>query len=164
MESTETPNHKLILGVPSENHPQERMVSLVPHNIISLKEIGVEVLIEHNAGINAGFTDKQYAEVGGTIVPQRSDIFDSANMIAQVRGPSKTPDSGQKDIAQLGNKHIIIGFLQPQFAIKEIMPVYKDIDAFNKDNSSLALLIVINDSELKLSIKVPSSLQLYGFI
>ena len=120
MESTETPNHKLILGVPSENQPQERMVSLVPHNIISLKEIGVEVLIEHNAGINAGFTDKQYAEVGGTIVPQRSDIFDSANMIAQVRGPSKNPDSGQKDIAKLGNEHIIIGFLQPQFAIKEI--------------------------------------------
>ena len=72
MESTETPNHKLILGVPSENHPQERMVSLVPQNIIPLKEIGVEVLIEHDAGINAGFTDKQYAEVGGTIVPQRT--------------------------------------------------------------------------------------------
>ena len=120
MEITETPNHKLILGVPSETHPQERMVSLVPQNIIPLKEIGVEVLIEHDAGINAGFTDKQYEEVGGTIVPQRSDIFDSANMIAQVRGPSKNPDSGQKDIAKLGNEHIIIGFLQPQFAIKEI--------------------------------------------
>ncbi len=91
MEITETPNHKLILGVPSETHPQERMVSLVPQNIIPLKEIGVEVLIEHDAGINAGFTDKQYEEVGGTIVPQRSDIFDSANMIAQVRGPSKNP-------------------------------------------------------------------------
>ena len=136
MESTETPNHKLILGVPSENHPQERMVSLVPHNIISLKEIGVEVLIEHNAGINAGFTDKQYAEVGGTIVPQRSDIFDSANMIAQVRGPSKTPDSGQEDIAQLGNKHIIIGFLQPQFAIKEINQIAQ------KGTTSIAMELI----------------------
>ena len=136
MESTETPNHKFILGVPSENHPQERMVSLVPHNIISLKEIGVEVLIEHNAGINAGFTDKQYAEVGGTIVPQRSDIFDSANMIAQVRGPSKTPDSGQKDIAQLGNKHIIIGFLQPQFAINEINQIAQ------KGTTSIAMELI----------------------
>ena len=124
MEITETPNHKLILGVPSETHPQERMVSLVPHNIIPLKEIGVEVLIEHNAGINAGFTDTQYEEVGGTIVPQRSDIFDSANIIAHVRGPSKNPDSGQKDIAKLGNEHIIIGFLQPQFAIKEINQIW----------------------------------------
>ena len=57
-------------------------------------------------------------------------------MIAQVRGPSKNPDSGQKDIAKLNNEHIIIGFLQPQFAIKEINQIAQ------KGTTSIAMELI----------------------
>ena len=81
MESSEIPNNKLILGIPCETHPEERMVSLVPQNVAALKELGVEVLIENNAGIKAGFNNQQYEDAGASILTSRTEIFNSANVI-----------------------------------------------------------------------------------
>ena len=136
MDSTDTPSQNIILGIPSETHPQERMVALAPQNIKPLKEIGVEVLIEHDAGIDAGFSDQHYIEAGATIEPKRSEIFNSANIIAQVRGPSKNPESGQKDIGNLRNGQIIIGFLQPQFSLEEIKQIA------DKGSTSIAMELI----------------------
>ena len=136
MESSEIPNNKLILGIPCETHPEERMVSLVPQNVAALKELGVEVLIENNAGIKAGFNNQQYEDAGASILTSRTEIFNSANVIAQVRGPSKNPESGQKDIANLGNTHIIIGFLHPHFSINEMHQIAQ------KGTTSIAMELI----------------------
>ena len=136
MDSTDTRIQNIILGIPSETHSQERMVALAPQNITPLKEIGVEVLIEHNAGINAGFSDQHYVDAGATIAPKRSEIFNLANIIAQVRGPSKNPESGQKDIDNLRNGQIIIGFLQPQFSLEEIKQIA------DKGSTSIAMELI----------------------
>lgn len=136
MESSEIPNNKLILGIPCETHPEERMVSLVPQNVAALKELGVEVLIENNAGIKAGFNNQQYEDAGASILTSRTEIFNSANIIAQVRGPSKNPESGQKDIANLGDTHIIIGFLHPHFSINEMHQIAQ------KGTTSIAMELI----------------------
>ena len=136
MESSEIPNNKLILGIPCETHPEERMVSLVPQNVAALKELGVEVLIENNAGIKAGFNNQQYEDAGASILTSRTEIFNSANLIAQVRGPSKNPESGQKDIANLGDTHIIIGFLHPHFSINEMHQIAQ------KGTTSIAMELI----------------------
>ncbi|MQG38990.1 MAG: Re/Si-specific NAD(P)(+) transhydrogenase subunit alpha [SAR202 cluster bacterium] len=136
MESSEIPNNKLILGIPCETHPEERMVSLVPQNVAALKELGVEVLIENNAGIKAGFNNQQYEDAGASILTSRTEIFNSANVIAQVRGPSKNPESGQKDIANLGDTHIIIGFLHPHFSINEMHQIAQ------KGTTSIAMELI----------------------
>ena len=136
MESSEIPNNKLILGIPCETHPEERMVSLVPQNVAALKELGVEVLIENNAGIKAGFNNQQYEDAGASILTSRTEIFNSANVIAQVRGPSKNPESGQNDIANLGDRHIIIGFLHPHFSINEMHQIAQ------KGTTSIAMELI----------------------
>ena len=136
MESTDIPSNNIILGIPSENHSQERMVSLVPKNITTLKQIGIEVVVEHDAGMRSGFSDEHYIEAGATIETNRSEIFKSAHIIAQVRGPSKNSESGQKDIVNLRNDHIIIGFLQPQFSLKEIKQIA------DKGSTSIAMELI----------------------
>ena len=136
MDSTDTPSQNIILGIPSENHSQERMVSLVPQNITTLKQIGIEVVVEHNAGMRSGFSDEHYIEAGATIATNRSEIFKSAHIIAQVRGPSKNSESGQKDIVNLRNDHIIMGFLQPQFSLKEIKQIA------DKGSTSIAMELI----------------------
>ena len=44
----------MIIGVPKENFPGERRVSLVPMVIPNLTKAGFEVCIEAGAGVGAG--------------------------------------------------------------------------------------------------------------
>ena len=54
------------VGVPKETAVGERRVALVPETVGRLGE-GVEVVVEHDAGVEAGFTDGAYTEAGATI-------------------------------------------------------------------------------------------------
>ena len=57
----------MIVGVPKENYPGERRVGLVPAVVPALTKAGFEVVVEGNAGIEAGYPDTQYVE--GSPVP-----------------------------------------------------------------------------------------------
>ena len=50
----------MIVGVPRETYPDERRVALVPSSANALKKKGLDVLVESEAGISAGFLDADY--------------------------------------------------------------------------------------------------------
>ncbi len=54
----------MIIGVPQETYPGERRVALVPMVMPILAKAGFEVLIQSNAGMQAGYPDSQYLEKG----------------------------------------------------------------------------------------------------
>ena len=74
----------LTVGVPRESYPGERRVALIPASIAALKKAGLNVVIESGAGTEAGFADDDYAAVG-VQVASRAEVFNSANVIFQVR-------------------------------------------------------------------------------
>src|SRR5437899_6990316 len=65
----------VIIGVPKETYPGERRVALVPMVLPILAKAGFEVLIQSNAGLQAGYPDSQYAEKGAQIVDDRASLF-----------------------------------------------------------------------------------------
>ena len=48
---------QVIVGVPTETYPGDRTVALVPAVAPMLAKIGLEVLFQQGAGVNAGFAD-----------------------------------------------------------------------------------------------------------
>jgi NAD(P) transhydrogenase subunit alpha len=84
------------LGIPKETFPGERRVAIVPGVIPALKKLGVDVIVERDAGDSAGFPDASYADVA--TIGSRSDVF-QAEIIAQVRTPGSNPTGGAADIA-----------------------------------------------------------------
>ena len=54
----------MIIGITRELVAGENRVSLCPDNVQSLVEKGLELLIEQNAGAQAGFSDDDYISVG----------------------------------------------------------------------------------------------------
>jgi NAD(P) transhydrogenase subunit alpha len=103
----------VIIGVPKEICPGERRVALTPANVGAiLKKEGVQILVERDAGQNAGFTDAAYEEAGAKLV-ERDAIFKDANVVLQVQTPGSNTDNGNEDLDKLSEGQILIGMMDP---------------------------------------------------
>ena len=99
----------MIIGVPKETYPGEQRVALIPATLPSLKKEGMEVQIEAGAGVASGYPDDAYTEKGGTIVSSRSQLFETAQIIAQVRLLGANPEQGKTDLLLMRPDQIIVG-------------------------------------------------------
>jgi NAD(P) transhydrogenase subunit alpha len=110
------------VGVPGETFPGERRVALTPRACETLKKAGFEVVAEFSAGAASGFTDEEYARRGVTLC-SRPEVFQKAQVIAQVRTLGANPLSGQADLALLHPGQLVIGFGEPLTAAAECAKV-----------------------------------------
>ena len=104
---------QVIIGVPREICPGETRVALVPANVAALlKKHKIELLVECEAGLAAGYTDADYQEAGATLT-DRATIFSKADVVLQVQTPGSNRDNGDQDLAQLRKGQIVIGMMDP---------------------------------------------------
>ena len=103
----------VIVGVPKESFPGERRVSLVPSAIPNLAKVGLEVIVEQGAGVEAGYPDAQYTEKGAKVVPDRKSVFGTADIISQVLCYGSNDKTGKADLPLMRRDQVLIGFLRP---------------------------------------------------
>ena len=103
----------MVIGVPKETFPGERRVALVPGALPALIKAKVEVLIESGAGTEAGYPDTAYQEKSAKIAARRADVFNTADVILQVRGLGANPEAGRADLPLFRRDQIVIGLLDP---------------------------------------------------
>jgi NAD(P) transhydrogenase subunit alpha len=76
------------VGIPSEISPNELRVAATPKTVKRLQKQGFEVYIQHNAGVKANFSDKEFEEAGATIVATAADIYGNSDIVLKVKEPS----------------------------------------------------------------------------
>lgn len=76
------------VGIPSEISPNELRVAATPKTVKRLIKQGFEVYIQHNAGIKANFSDKEFEESGAKIVQTPSEIYSQSDIVLKVKEPS----------------------------------------------------------------------------
>jgi NAD(P) transhydrogenase subunit alpha len=103
----------MIVGVPRESFPGELRVALTPAVVPSLAKAGIEVVLETGAGVGAGYPDADYVSKGAKLLPQRADVFRTADIIVQVLGYGSNDKSGKGDLALLRRDQVLVGFLRP---------------------------------------------------
>ena len=104
---------QVIIGVPREICPGETRVALVPANVAALlKKHKIELLVEREAGLAAGYTDANYQEAGATLT-DRATIFSKADVVLQVQTPGSNRENGDDDMALLRENQIVIGMMDP---------------------------------------------------
>jgi NAD(P) transhydrogenase subunit alpha len=113
----------MIVGVPRETFPGERRVSLVPGVIPNLKKVGLDVVVEKNAGLEAGYLDADYAAKGGKILGERAEVFRTADIIVQVLCYGSNDRTGKADVPLYRRDQILIGFLRPLGALDTIQDI-----------------------------------------
>jgi NAD(P) transhydrogenase subunit alpha len=94
----------VIAGVPKESSPGERRVALIPDLVPKLAAAGLDVLVQADAGREAGFPDAAFREKGARVEP---DVLAVGDIILKVQPPTPGETEQIKDGATL------IGFLQP---------------------------------------------------
>jgi alanine dehydrogenase len=88
-EKLEIGKHKsdLFIGIPKETSYQERRICLTPDAVSSLVSHGHRVMIESDAGKNASFSDKEYADAGAEVTQDTKKVF-SCPILLKVEPPT----------------------------------------------------------------------------
>jgi H+-translocating NAD(P) transhydrogenase subunit alpha len=97
----------MLIGVPKELYPSEKRVSLIPANVKKLVKLGAEIIVEQNAGADAGFSDAEYIEAGAKINADRDLILSSSHIILRLHKPPIF------EISSLKKGSIHISYLDP---------------------------------------------------
>src|SRR6202171_1894824 len=113
----------MIVGVPRETFPGERRVALVPAVVPNLAKAGLEVVVEAGAGLEAGYPDADYVAKGAKILPQRAEVFRTADIITQVLCYGSNDKTGKADLRLLRRNQVLIGFIRPLGAIETIQEI-----------------------------------------
>ena len=95
------------IGCPSELHPGENRVAMTPTNVKKLVRAGAEILVEEGSGVNSGFSDQEYKDVGAQVLVDRNEILSRSDVILRLR----KPDIGEVDRLKKGCIHI--SYLDP---------------------------------------------------
>ena len=95
----------MIIGVPKEIKLQEHRIGLTPESVKILSEKGHKILVQNNAGYEAGFTNEDYKKVGAKIIDNAEDIFKQAEIIVKVKEPQ------MNEVAMIRENQIIYTYL-----------------------------------------------------
>jgi NAD(P) transhydrogenase subunit alpha len=106
------------VGIPRETFPGERRVALTPKACDALKKSKVEIVIEYSAGLEAGFTDEDYAR-RGVQVASRAEVYAAAGIVVQARAPGANPVHGRSDLPYFRPGQLLIGFGDPLTSTRE---------------------------------------------
>jgi proton-translocating NAD(P)+ transhydrogenase subunit alpha len=103
----------MIVGIVKESFPSEARVAMVPTLVPQLAKAGIEVVIESGAGDAAGFLDDEYSSKGAKVVSGRAEVFQKADLIAQVRALGANPEQGKADLELLRDGQAVVGMCEP---------------------------------------------------
>ncbi len=107
------------VAVLRETHPNESRVGLVPDGVRFLKKKELDVVVEKDAGLAAGFLDSEYEAEGATIAPDAAAAANGAEVVLKVQPPTV------EEVGVLAKGQILVSSLQPT-ANLEIVKALRD--------------------------------------
>ena len=71
-----------------QEHGNETRVAITPTTVKHYIQLGFDVLCEHDAGQQAGFSNTDYEQAGATVLKDRQSILHQANVLVCVNEPA----------------------------------------------------------------------------
>jgi NAD(P) transhydrogenase subunit alpha len=81
--------------------------------VANLKKAGLDVVVEQNAGLEAGYPDAEYTAKGANMAADRAEVFRTADIIVQVLCYGSNDKTGNADVPLYRPDQLLIGFLRP---------------------------------------------------
>jgi len=101
----------VVIGVPKEIYPGENRVAMVPDIAGKLIKKGFEVLIQSDAGLNAGFTNQEYEKAGVKVLSDLQELYSKSDIILKVQRPIEHPQYGKNELELMKLGSLLITFL-----------------------------------------------------
>lgn len=104
--------------VPSETLPAENRVALLPGHVARLVEKGAQIAVETGIGKRLNISDEDYQKAGASLQADRSQLYQSADMVLQIRKPAI------EDVARLKKESIYVSLMDP-FNERELIEAFR---------------------------------------
>jgi len=91
----------VIVGVCKETTKHEKRVALTPEGVEKLMSLGLEIIIESEAGVHSSYTDQSYEEAGAGIEKNREKLLKKCDLLLAVQAPDKKTVNSMKSGAAL---------------------------------------------------------------
>ena len=116
------------IGIPAESDNAEQRVGLTPRAVMILVDAGYNVLVEHNAGIKAGFSNSEYSDNGAFIV-EKEEVL-GTDIIFKIAPPTI------KEIGKIRKSAIVFSIAHTRTQSEEYFAhlIKKKITAIAYDN------------------------------
>lgn len=98
----------MVIGIPKEIAKGENRVAIVPDVAAKLIKKGFTVNLESNAGLNAGYTNKKYSDIGAKIIESTEELFSSSDIILKVQRPLYNAELNKNEIDLAKNGSLLI--------------------------------------------------------
>jgi len=95
------------VAVLRETHSGESRVGLVPDGVKFLQKKKIEVVVEKDAGLAAGFPDAEYEAEGATIGPDAATTVNGAQIVLKIQPPTV------EEVGILAKGQVLLSSLQP---------------------------------------------------
>ena len=95
---------QISIGIPHDIHDDEKRVALTPEAVKILTDTGNEVFIQANAGLGAGFPDRDYSENGAVVADTLQKVYECDIVI-------KIAPFTEKEAGLLKGNQIVISFM-----------------------------------------------------
>ena len=95
------------VGCVRECYVGETRVAISPETTGKFCALGVEILVESNAGAEALFLDGAYAEAGASILGSAREILEQADLLLKVRAPK------ENELHSMKRGSVLVGILEP---------------------------------------------------
>lgn len=118
------------VGILKETYAGERRVSMIPDVVAKARNLGIEVLVEKNAGTSSFYEDDEYVRSGAVLTESRDDIFNSCDVITTLQRPSS------EDLGRMRAGSFLIGMIYPL----KFPDVVRNLAAGNITSFSLELM------------------------
>ncbi|HZM13006.1 MAG TPA: alanine dehydrogenase, partial [Bacteroidales bacterium] len=92
------------IGIPHDIHDDEKRVALTPEAVKILTDTGNEVFIQANAGLGAGFPDRDYSDNGAVVTDTAQKVYECDIVI-------KIAPFTEKEAGLLKGNQIVISFM-----------------------------------------------------
>jgi alanine dehydrogenase len=95
---------QITLGIPHDVHDDEKRVALTPEAVKILTDTGNEVFLETDAGLGAGFPDRDYSDNGAVVVDTQQKVYECDIVI-------KIAPFTEKEAGLLKGNQVVISFM-----------------------------------------------------
>jgi NAD(P) transhydrogenase subunit alpha len=100
------------IGIPKERRPSEKRVAASPETVRKLTAMGIDLLVEEEAGQASFFPDRFYQEAGASIVSDAGALFREADVVLKVQRPLVEPLLEVDEMALLRPGQTLIAMME----------------------------------------------------
>ena len=86
----------MIIAALNESSLHEKRVAITPNAVKHYLKLGLQVVLEKNAGLASGFSDASHEDAGATIEESQNSLLQKAKIVAYVNEPTPSMIKGLK--------------------------------------------------------------------